>query len=366
MEKNILMIVYNDLNIDSRVQRNAEVLSKLGNLTIIHSGKNKSCDNNYNCISIYSKYKGNIIKYMSFVKNTIRYVNKNKKNNLFYANDFFSALPLIIIKLLKKSDKFVYDAHELYIPEKNKKFSIRDYFFYFMEKFAIKNSDLIICAQDNRAEIMKEHYKLKNKPLVIRNISLLPKKDEYKLDVQLKEFFENDSIKIVYSGIISKERNLCDVIDSVNLLNKNYKLLIIGYGDGVNEIKDKLSSINNKKILYIGKVEYNNMYSILKKCDIGVISYPTEGLNNLYCAPNKIFEYASVGLPMVSFYNPSIKEEFKKYNIGIAKNNIEDAIIEVSNNINFFKDNLKIFLESNSWEKESCKFYEVLDRILKQ
>lgn len=367
MKKNIIMIVYNDLKMDSRVQRSAETLSKLGNLIVIHIGKDFYEQDSYETINLKIKGNKNITKYLSFVKGVISYIkNSNKKIDLFYAHDFFSALPLIVIKVLRKSKKFVYDAHELYIPNKKENFSLRDYFFYLMEKLAIKMSNLIICAQNQRANIMKYKYKLKNKPIVIRNISLLPKMDNNldELNIGIDKFLDKSNINIVYSGVVSKERNLIKVIEAVNCLDDNYKLLLIGYGDGVKELVERINSLKNNNIMYLGKIEYNKMSNILKKCDIGIISYPMNGLNNIYCAPNKIFEYASVNLPMVSFYNPTIYEEFKKYNIGCCDDDIKSSIIKVAQNIELYRSNLEIFLKKNSWEKESRILYDNIKKIL--
>jgi glycosyltransferase involved in cell wall biosynthesis len=366
MKKEILMFVFNDLSLDSRVQRSAEVLANIDNLTVISYGKNEYKASEYENIELDIKNKSNIIRYFVFVKEIIKHVLGRKKYDLVYAHDFFSALPMLIIKTMNKSNKFVYDGHELFIPEKYKKFSKRDYFFYIMEKQAIKNADLVISADDQRSNIMKEHYKLKEKPITIRNISLLPQKhDNSNLNLnKCNEFFSKEGITIVYSGVISKDRKIDRLVDAVNSINGKYKLLLIGYGDGVESIRTQIDSYEDNNILYLGKIPYSLMSPILKQCDIGFLSYPSNGLNNIYCAPNKIFEYASVDLPMVASYNRNIEEQMRKYDIGVCKQNIKEAIEEVGGNLEFYRKKLRVFLEDNSWEKESNILREQILNLL--
>lgn len=366
MNKEILMFVFNDLSLDSRVRRSAEVVANIDKLTVISCGKSRYKNSKYENIELDINNKSNVFKYFVFVKEITKHVLGRKKYDLVYAHDFFSALPMLIIKILNKSNKFVYDAHELFIPEKDKKFSKRDYFFYTMERQAIKKADLVISADDQRSNIMKEHYKIKNKPIAIRNISLLPQNhNDNNINLnKWNEFFLKKGITIVYAGVISKDRKIDMLVDAVNSTNGKYKLLLIGHGDGVESIKIKIDSYKSSNILYVGKIPYSLMSPILKKCDIGFLSYPSNGLNNIYCAPNKIFEYASVNLPMVASYNPNIEEKMKKYNIGVCKEDIKEAIEEVGENLEFYRKHLSVFLDDNSWEKESDILKEQILNLL--
>lgn len=355
MKKKILMFVFNDLSLDSRVQRSAQAISNVGKLTVISCGKNQYKPPGYENIELDIKNKSNIIRYFVFVKEIIRYVLGKRKYDVVYAHDYFSALPMLIIKTINKSKKFVYDAHELFIPDQGEKISKRDYFFYTIEKKAIESADLVVSADEQRSNIMEKHYKLKEKPITIRNISILPQSYDNRVSNldKYKDFFLQKRKTIVYSGVISKDRKIDDLVDVIASMNGKYKLLLIGYGDGVELIKEKIDYYNMNNILYIGKITYSEMSTILSQCDIGFLSYPSNGLNNIYCAPNKLFEYASVGLPMVASYNRNIEEKMKKYEIGVCKKNIKEAIEEVGENLEFYKKKLKLFLSDNSWEKES-------------
>ena len=97
---------------------------------------------------------------------------------------------------------------------------------------------------------------------------------------------------------------------------------------------------------------------------IGVLSYvPTKEtgysvLNTLYCAPNKVYEFAQFGIPMIGNDNPGLNYLFKTEGIGeMFETWTEDAICEAikkiegeyaaysNNTIDFFnKENVKDYV----------------------
>lgn len=364
--KRILMFVYNNLSKDARVQRAAKELAKISNLSVVSYGGNTILTEGYNNVVIRISQTTNIRKYFEFVWKLIKFSYENKNYEIIYAHDFYSALPAIIMKSLNISKKMIYDAHELYVPSNEDKFSMREYFFYFFEKIAIKRADLVICAQEKRGEIMQRHFKLKRSPLVIRNISYLPKGNEFEETLQgkLDDFFSIKAITVVYAGVISPERKIESLVDAMNKLGHGYKLLIIGSGDAEKNLVNAINKAENKQILMVGSVPYNQLASILYKCDIGYLTYPPHGINNIYCAPNKMFEYASVGIAMVAPYNPTIKTEFEKYKIGICDDDIVNAIQHVAENLDEYKSNLKKLLQLNSWEKEASKLLVHVEKLI--
>ena len=363
--KTMLMIVYNDIDQDARVQRAVSALSDSYDITVLSYGYGPCDLNGIKVIKFNLDKKTNVQKYFQYIFYVLKYLNK-KEFDIFYAHDFYGALPLLFNKIKKSAKKYVYDAHELYIPVEGERFSKRDRFFYFFEKRAIKKANLVICAQEKRSEIMKEHFDLKIAPTVIKNISYFPNASSSIPDAILKkckEFFEIDAITIVYAGAISQERRIDALVDAVNELGLKYKLLIVGSGNHYELIKHKINLTCNHNILMIPSVPYINLAFLLKKCDIGYIFYPNKGLNNIYCAPNKIYEYASLGLPMISFYNPTIEEMYSGYRIGLTGNSLRKLIVQMSENILYYKANLVRFIKDNQWTDEAASLKQSIDGL---
>jgi glycosyltransferase involved in cell wall biosynthesis len=93
-----------------------------------------------------------------------------------------------------------------------------------------------------------------------------------------------------------------------------------------------------------------------------------KGLNNILCAPNKVFEYAHAGLPMVATCQPTIKRMFDEFSIGRLVGCGEDpdaralaeAITGVASNLALCRAQLPLFLDAYSWQRESQRLANVL------
>ena len=206
------------------------------------------------------------------------------------------------------SYKTVYDAHELYLPEKNLPFGLRNYFFHIWEKMIIKKVTVLIAAQTERANIMKTFYHLKQAPIVVRNISKLPDADKVsnpEIERVCEEFFKKPGITVGYAGVIDLSRGLEELLKAVDSLKGTHKVFLVGNGADSQILREKAAEYNRTDILQIDALPYDQLSAVMKRCDIGFVYYPTDTLNNKYCASNKIYEYASIGIPMASNDNPT-------------------------------------------------------------
>ena len=73
--------------------------------------------------------------------------------------------------------------------------------------------------------------------------------------------------------------------------------------------------------------------AVTAAADIGVLVYVSGGkssyssLNPVYCAPNKIWEYAKFGVPMIANDNPALEYEFNTNGIGYCAKELSNAEI---------------------------------------
>ena len=148
--------------------------------------------------------------------------------------------------------------------------------------------------------------------------------------------------------------------------------LILGYGEQEEYLRQYCSEHKIVNILFTGGKKTEELGKYISKCDIGYLYYPTTDLNNIYCAPNKIYEYTSLGLPIVSNTNPTMEFELNKYKIGKTFNendkdniskNLQSAIHEIISNISYFKDNAKKFSNEFSWKNEGEKLVDIIERL---
>lgn len=172
-----------------------------------------------------------------------------------------------------------------------------------------------------RSHIVKAWWDLDQFPLVLPNKpvdNLSINRRNVITDLDARKLIESVSDKkiILYQGIAHKERPLRPFVDAVKLLGPNYCFVTMG-------AVDPLPDVQESCYLHIPYVQSPNHLQITSHAYIGVLSYfPVKSqysiLNAVFCAPNKTFEYARFGIPMLSNENYELVELFSRTNCGLA------------------------------------------------
>ena len=169
---------------------------------------------------------------------------------------------------------------------------------------------------------------------------------------------------ILYIGVLGHDRNLEPFIQAVENLEDDYCVYLLGAITGSNE-KDKLESYLQKYdfVKYLGFFSPPRHLAFLRYAYIGLLPYIPSNkskrqsiLNAIYCAPNKIFEYAGFGVPMIGTDVPGLRQPFEQYDIGVCCKELSpDAIIDAIHKVEERHDemsvNCKIFYDSVDLDK---------------
>jgi glycosyltransferase involved in cell wall biosynthesis len=198
--------------------------------------------------------------------------------------------------------KVVYDVHEdygksilskHYIPRFLKQ--ILSFSFNFIEKCSVPFFDLTIAATDH---IQK---KFSNKRAITIHNYPLPQTNSKKNSI-------SETFKIIYPGPISSIRGITSVFDAIARLGiANIELILIGdfVPSSYKEYLMKFKAWEN--VSYKGVVSHEEVIRSIASADLGIeCSLPVP--NYLYAESNKIFEYMSVGIPVLCSNLPRIQE----------------------------------------------------------
>lgn len=113
---------------------------------------------------------------------------------------------------------------------------------------------------------------------------------------------ENDLV-LVYCGVISQFRQLDKLITAfrkVHEVVQNVKLLMVGDGDALEEVKTLARSLQiQESIIFTGRIRHDKVVNYIAMADIG-ISYVPINENYNYNPPLKTFEYLACGLPTIA------------------------------------------------------------------
>ena len=125
------------------------------------------------------------------------------------------------------------------------------------------------------------------------------------------------------------ERKLEEFAQAVNSLGDEYAFCIMG--SDTQERKQLCEKY--PEIIYVPFITPPFHLLITQIAFIGVLTYfPTADdlagkLNVVYCAPNKIYEYAYSGLPMIGNNIPGLSGPFEKYHIGKCFEKLDSVVI---------------------------------------
>ena len=219
-------------------------------------------------------------------------------------------------------------------------------------KRVIGEAEAVFMPEYNRSVLYKLWFKLKKRPVVLPNKPYVFPSDEelVKIKDNYREVIESLVGKkiILYQGHIYADRDLSGIAKAMNFLGADYVLLLMGqdHGNFVNKYKDITS-----KIVYINSIPAPYHLLFTSMAHIGILSYNDDVLNNIYCAPNKIFEYSYYGLPMLGNDIPGLKYSVEAYGAGklVDFNNVENikkSILAIDGSYENFVEGSKRLFDS--------------------
>lgn len=184
-------------------------------------------------------------------------------------------------------------------------------------------AELVIVPEYNRAYIQQAYWGLKKTPKVLPNKPTVKQMtyDIASISLEAKTVLDRigDKKIVLYQGVFGYERVLDQFIEAVELLGDEYVMLLMGRED--EEAKKLLSKY--PKVFFIPFIPAPNHLAITSRAHIGILSYVNtnnirhyDPLNALYCAPNKIYEYACFGVPMIGNDIPGLQIPFTTNHIG--------------------------------------------------
>ena len=247
-----------------------------------------------------------------------------------------------------RNRKFVASVLELY--DDKKKIDL-------ILKRVLPKAAVVLCCEKHRSAIMKSAYCLKKSPYIIPNKAYEIKENiddsSIVLNKSLQRIIESSKDKrvVLYQGIISKDRPLSIIAKALrDLGNPNVVFWIMGDGD--KEVVSEAKSIY-ENTFYLGYIPSPQHMLVTKYAHIGIANYDYSNLNNVFCAPNKIYEYAKFGMPMLTSDNIGLTETVGLAGAAVCVDFANQE--EVKNGLNTIIDSYEEF------SNRAKSFYNITD-----
>ncbi|MCB0491770.1 MAG: glycosyltransferase [Cyclobacteriaceae bacterium] len=228
-----------------------------------------------------------------------------------------------------------------------------------LEKKLIVHSDFVLTVSDSICDWYKTTYNLEN-IAVLKNI---PAKKDYGERKELKKILEitEEKLLFIYQGYLTKSRGVLEILEAFESLDSSKHILFMGFGPLVDKIIARSNKCSN--IHFIKGVSPKEVLSYTAGADIGIHIILNTCLNHYYCLPNKVFEYASAGIPFIASNFPDLRSEFEKHNISWFGEPSAQGLVKVIGAITLDDFNEK---KKNSMEKRNFWSWEIQEHFLQE
>lgn len=237
-------------------------------------------------------------------------------------------------------------------------------------KKIIGDASKIIVCEKHRAAIMRVYY-----PNISAPIYVIPNKP-YEGDsalsdasgspdenlLKLVEKIKNKTV-VLYQGMISSDRPLDKIAEALREIGDDSILFLI-MGKADEKIRRELQGIYRNTV-FTGYVPSPQHLFFTQYATVGIANYDFSCLNNLFCAPNKIYEYTKFGIPVLASKNLGLTETVGAYGCAecvdfLSVEEIKSGLNSILRNISEYSRKAKEFYSAT--DNESV-FVEIMRRL---
>lgn len=307
------------------------------------------------------------IKYIEFF---IKVLLKIRDVNIVNASSL-GPLPIAVaLKFLSLGRiKIVYDARELETETTGLK-GVRKVLAKLTERACIRFVDGLTTVSESIVKDYEERYNNMKKPVLIMNTP--PVQNLTRTNIFRETFGIDQEKKIfLYQGGLMPGRGLEILIEAfLKMERKDVVLVVMGYGPLKDLLKKK--AVRSGNIFFHDAVSPLELLSYTSSADVGIALIENTCLSYYYCLPNKLFEYAMAGLPVLVSDLYELSKIVSTYNCGeIVKGMSTSSVLEgidriLERDINELGQNARRMAEIYSWEKQEVRLLKLYNELLNQ
>ena len=367
-----LKLILCPYRVEARSRREIEVMKNLideTNIAVVELG-DKESKTKIDGITLYTypmKFSGDVLARLpNFLKLAMDI--RRLHAEIISCYDI-SALMIAYISsfFLLNKPRLIYDSHEFEFGRNSSRSKFASLCILLAERFLIKRCAFSIMVNDTIADAVQKLYKLKERPLVVRNMQNYVDVDETVVQQQRERYntlfhFKKDDFIVLYHGAIMNGRGIENIIKAITD-TKGIKCIILGFGDDTYIQSLKRLIAKNQLgdiVVFHDAVPQDELWKYVGAVDVGIVMIDNICLSYYYSLPNKFFQNVQAHTPVIGSDFPEIKRMIEKYNIGLVCKNespeaLRDAIIRLKNDKELyksFKKNLKIASKELCWENE--------------
>ena len=312
MSKKVTVLVSNDVEFDKRVDKTCRVwLNEGWQVEVIGVKRpySKAIDRSYVVSRLSVGFQKGFLFYASL---QIRLFLKLALNttDVIWANDLDTLLPAYFWARWRKK-VIIYDSHEWFTEAEG--LTGRPFVkgvWQRLEKNLIPRLKYVITVNQSIANVYQSQYGndwkvMRNVPMKV-NHSLTPNRLSW-------PFPQNEKWIILQGAYIDPDRGAEELVAAMEYLS-GVHLIIAGDGRAISQLK---AITRSEKVSFLPKMPYDELRSLTVCCDLGLSIDKPVHQNYKFSLPNKVFDYAAAGIPILVSPLPELTRLLESYGIGM-------------------------------------------------
>ncbi|MBM3222729.1 MAG: glycosyltransferase family 4 protein [Candidatus Tectomicrobia bacterium] len=213
--------------------------------------------------------------------------------------------------------KIIYDSHELF-PFQYKCGDKRQRDWSQIERTHIHEASLVVTVNTTIAQELSRLYGI-TKPEVIYNSYGAYRSSTTLTEQEFLRHFTAPAggFRVIFPGAFIWDKNLANLVRAFQYLPDTLQLFLLGTGPAATKLQTLARKLRLSNVFFGSWVPQEHLLQYLAHAHLGIIPY-TGGtlLNNLYCTPNKLFEFIEVEIPVCASDLPELRRIVVGHGIG--------------------------------------------------
>jgi len=373
--KKIVFAVYHDCNQEARSMELLHCCCILGHVDFVSYSSPAGISD----ITVHLVDKRSPVALLNFLQMAEKTIDQVRPDLVVLHDSDCSALIPFLRKRLPDA-KIIYDSSELNIPMRDMpkqslfrdglSIAVKQKFTSFRGKYEreyLKYADVVLAANVERAQIMKEYYHLKELPIIFDNIHKIEDDfDRHTCEIKYGYAFDKQSFNILFAGGINEERKTFDYIKAFRKLGDRYRLILVGSASAValKQYQSLVQDIPKNRIFYLGFLSRADLRFCIQHSQASVVLFDKNSYNTLYCASGKCYESLFEGVPILASENPPLKRLCTEFGIGVSDDCFERGVLELQEHYTAYTKNVREYVDGLHYKMRVLDTADAIERRL--
>jgi glycosyltransferase involved in cell wall biosynthesis len=272
--------------------------------------------------------------------------------------------------------RIMYDAHEIYeelagMPDYRRARYRR------WQRDVAGRVDALIVANEGIGHYLRRQYPSLPEPVVVRNSHASIRREKAAVgrgDIRSDLGIPESASLAVYIGGVTRFRGLATLVESIPFVPSSWHVAVLGTGplrEPLMRRADALSPDARTRLHWGDPVPPEVVVDYVSSATVGLILYEPVCLNHQVATPNKLWEFAAAGLPIVASALPALASEIRTHDLGVVVRDaadprcIGDALASLTpDSIRKHADAARRFCEKDSWESYVDRLLTVVEDLV--